>query len=160
MKTNLKLAFTSVLLIASIFLAAFDTPPSPFGQPTVWPKNLDELYQLIDRGQGNWVFKAACPTQPGPSVAWEQVKKIQSLAQDDHNTARLMISAGTVSEIIPSVKFAKTGMLDVTEDKLFNLVIYEFAASDVHTCKPANDKVMIYGAGVQGMFDKLKEYVK
>jgi hypothetical protein len=27
-----------------------------FNPPTVWPTTLDEMYQLIDQGAGNWVF--------------------------------------------------------------------------------------------------------
>jgi hypothetical protein len=159
MKSNLKIVFPILLIVASFFLAAFDTPPIDFGKPTVWPKSLDEVYRLIENGEGNWVFTSPCPANPGPSVAWAQVKQIKDAALDDHGTAQLMIDAKKLAEIVPGVKFEKTGTLVVTEKDLFNLAVYEFFTNEINTCKPANDKVMVYGSGVQDSFDKLVKYV-
>ena len=70
-----------LISILTVFVLLFGGPV--FGEPTVWPQSLDELYYLIDTGSGNWVWTNPCPADPGPVVLyWHDVKAFHA---DDEN---------------------------------------------------------------------------
>ena len=55
-----------------------------FGEPTVWPQSLDELFTLIDTGSGNWVWTNPCPADlPGPVLYWREAKDLHADNEDE-----------------------------------------------------------------------------
>lgn len=67
-----------VSLLAILLLAGGPV----FGEPTVWPADIDELYYLIDNGEGNWVFTQPCPADPGVSLMWRETKDMHADNED------------------------------------------------------------------------------
>lgn len=93
-----------------------------FGEPTIWPTSLDEFYDLVDNGKGNWVFTGELPENPGSVLTWSMVKQLATYNEGD--LARLIIPCKDFAEIIYPIPFPKEGTLDISEDELFSLFMW------------------------------------
>lgn len=148
----------SILCLLSLFLGGGPV----FNPPTVFPDNLDHLYQLVESGQGNWVFSACKETPSQPYINWSQLKAIQAASDDDHGESLVLIDAGKMAKIVAAtgVKFPTAGKLNVTEDKVFAYLFQQVLKGTMKTCALPGEKVTVYGSGVQALFDQLGPYVR
>lgn len=129
--------------------------------PTIWPDNLDEVFRLIENGEGNWTFEGECPVD-APMITWAQVKQIAAI-NHDHEQSRVIITTAELNEI--GVHIPKAGTLDISEDDLFSLVAFvvmrgAWQHHEAVTCKPEGDKVALVGETVNDLLNALAEYVK
>jgi hypothetical protein len=53
-----------------------------FRPPTVWPTSLDQMYQLIETGQGNWVFTPCLETPTGPVIYFHEMRNWHNIDED------------------------------------------------------------------------------
>ncbi len=149
-------------LLAMLIVMAIDAPlpvqaaRPTFGPPVTYPTNLDELYSLIESRANGWVF-TECGSVRTPFFGWQQVKLIQRLAIEDNGAGMLIIDNGDLSAVVAigGVSYPDTGTLTISEDALFMAAIKAAVTGDVLLCG-VDGYPVLYGAGVQGLFDELR----
>lgn len=145
----------AILMIAALFLTAFDFVP--FGPPTRWPENLDQLHAFIEAGERGYVWSECSPGEAvHPFVTWEMVQEIEAVNMDNHQS-RVIVTYADLQQILQpgGVVVPDTGILDASEEDIFWALLIEFASAGYLSCGDAEGKPILYGPGVQRIFDRL-----
>lgn len=130
-------------------------PPPSFGEPIVWPDDLDEMFTFIETRKEGYVFEP-CKNLQAPYISWGMVLAIKDAAQDDNGAGELWMDGATLKTILSRGGVLYDGRdLRVTEKRIFGALVSSVFTGGIGVCGQADGKPIIYGAGVQRMIDTL-----
>ena len=142
-----------VCILMIVFTLLFGGPV--FGPATIWPDSLDELYVLIETGQGNWVFTQPCTEQP--VIPWSAAKALATSTTDGERARVVVPNAASLLPGLPP------GRLDISEEQLFTELLRVALAGTLNgeavTCKPDGEKVGLQGWAARELLARLSGYV-
>jgi hypothetical protein len=121
--------------------------------PIQYPNNIDELYQFIEEERYGWTFEPCHYYRP--FINWGRVVEIGKI--EDNGQHKVILSQTQLKDIMIGTGVTITGKVNITEDELFGNLIKTVIEGKTLICGDTNKKPVIYGSGVQDLFNRIMQ---
>jgi hypothetical protein len=127
------------------------------------PMSLDDAWDTVVGLGMDDRFPACVYPLPAPFITWDMALEASTLQAEGRTYTEIKMDASDIAIIVArgGLFFPSDGVVQVAEDTIPSLLTPLYYNGSIRACRDANNKLNLYGAGIQEFLNILaRSYIK